>query len=562
MGEENKYMRKLIFKRLLAVLLTVCLTAALGISVLADDAPVIYTDVPTTLTVAEGQTLTLTIEASGSDLSYQWYRVHADGDTPVEGQTSNTYQILSVDTSYNDAEFYCFVQNSAGSDQSETCKVTVLTKPVITEDVSPTNLTISEGDTIMIIASATGASATQWYYKKGDGTPVPLDGQTDSMLAVKAVSEFDGADFYCQFVNSVGAVTTSYCRVNIQTIPQAPVVTKDPTGETLTEGGQAIFIARAENTESYTWHIISADGTRDYDYKTIGNAYPSLRVSGGDTETLTLSNVPYELNGWSAACVFKNSAGETRSAEASLTVTKKSASLSIISQPVGGNMKLNEKPDFTLSIQATSTDGGTLSYQWYSGTSSNTTAMKAIAGATSSTYKPEQTEGTTYYRVSVTLTSNGTKSDPYYTTPVGVTFTAEKTHEHSYSSVWEHNDISHWHQCTCGEHGDEAFHTYTWTVLTKPTATEDGQQKGVCSVCGYETIQPIPAGSQVDDGTEEETSAETAKTGSKTTVLYIIIGVLAVAVIAVAAVLIVKVLRDKKNEEEDEDDDDDEDDDE
>ena len=221
MGEENKYMRKLIFKRLMAVLLTVCLTAALGISVLADDAPVIYTDVPTTLTVAEGQTLTLTIEASGSDLSYQWYRVHADGDTPVEGQTSNTYQILSVDTSYNDAEFYCFVQNSAGSDQSETCKVTVLTKPVITEDVSPTNLTISEGDTIMIIASATGASATQWYYKKGDGTPVPLDGQTDSMLAVKAVSEFDGADFYCQFVNSVGAVTTSYCRVNIQTIPQA-----------------------------------------------------------------------------------------------------------------------------------------------------------------------------------------------------------------------------------------------------------------------------------------------------------------------------------------------------
>ncbi len=557
MGEENKYMRKLIFKRLMAVLLTVCLTAALGISVLADDAPVIYTDVPTTLTVAEGQTLTLTIEASGNDLSYQWYRVHPDGDTPVEGQTSNTYQILSTDTSYNGAEFYCFVQNSAGSDQSEICKITVLTKPVITEDVSLTNLTISEGDTIMIIASATGASATQWYYKKGDGVPVPLDGQTANTLSVKAIREFDGADFYCQFINSVGAVTTNCCRVNILV---APIVTKDPTDETLTEGGQAIFIARADNTDTYTWHIISADGTRDYDYTAIRNAYPTLSVSGGNTEMLTLGNIPYELNGWRAACVFKNSAGESRSAEATLTVTKKSATLSIISQPVGGNMKLNEKPDFTLSIQATSTDGGTLSYQWYSGTSSNTTAMKAIARATSSTYKPEQTEGTTYYRVSVTLTTNDTKSDPYYSNTVEVTFTSEKTHEHSYSSVWEHNDISHWHQCTCGEHGDEAFHTYTWTVLTKPTATEDGQQKGVCSVCGYETIQPIPAGSEVDDGTEEKTPAETEKTGSKTTVLYIIIAVLAVAVIAVAAVLIVKVLRDKKNEEEDDDDDDEDDD--
>ena len=129
--------------------------------------------------------------------------------------------------------------------------------------------------------------------------------------------------------------------------------------------------------------------------------------------------------------------------------------------------------------------------------------MKAIPGATNSSYKPEQTEGTTYYRVSVQLTGNGTTSDPYYSNTVPVTFTATKMHTHSFSSVWEHNDLSHWHQCTCGEHGDEAFHTYTWTILKAPTATEDGEQKGVCSVCGYETIQPIPAGSDTD--AEDET---------------------------------------------------------
>ena len=78
-----------------------------------------------------------------------------------------------------------------------------------------------------------------------------------------------------------------------------------------------------------------------------------------------------------------------------------------------------------------------------------------------------------------------------------MTFTATKTHTHSFSSVWEHNDLSHWHQCTCGEHGDEAFHTYTWTVLKAPTATEDGEQKGVCSVCGY---QQTGSGSGGDAG--------------------------------------------------------------
>lgn len=171
-------------------------------------------------------------------------------------------------------------------------------------------------------------------------------------------------------------------------------------------------------------------------------------------------------------------------------------------------MAVDENPNFILSIQVTSSDGGTITYQWYSAATNSTAAMKAIPGATNSSYKPEQTEGTTYYRVSVQLTGNGTTSDPYYSNTVPVTFTATKTHTHSFSSVWEHNDISHWHQCTCGEHGDEAFHTYTWTVLKAPTATEDGEQKGVCSVCGYETIQPIPAGT---DTGEEETPAKPAK---------------------------------------------------
>ena len=99
-------MRKLISKRLFAVLMAALLFAALGTTALADDAPVINTDVPAALTLIEGQTLTLTVEATGGELSYQWYRVHPEGDTPVEGQTSNTYQIASVDASINGAAFY------------------------------------------------------------------------------------------------------------------------------------------------------------------------------------------------------------------------------------------------------------------------------------------------------------------------------------------------------------------------------------------------------------------------------------------------------------------------
>lgn len=538
-------MRKLISKRLFAILTAVLLFAALGTTALADDTPAISIDVPTALTVIEGQTLTLTVEATGGELSYQWYRVLPEGDSPVEGQTSGTYQIAAVDTSVNGAVFYCFVQNAAGTAQSSACTVTVLSKPVLTQDVSTTSQTLTEGDTIALTAGATGAAAIQWYYVLGDQAPQPISGATTASLSTAATLAYNGADIYCQYVNDAGAITTSFCRITVNAKPAAPVTTKDPTGETVTEGGRAIFIARADGATSYIWRIISPDGTQVYDYTAARTAFPTLSISGGDTETLTLSNIPYDMNGWKAVCLFKSEGGETLSGAAAITVTKKAASLSIITQPVGGTMAVDENPNFILSIQATSSDGGTLSYQWYSAATNSTAAMRAISGATNSSYKPEQTEGTTYYRVSVQLTSNGVASDPYYSNTVPVTFTAAKAHTHSFSSVWEHNDISHWHQCTCSEHGEEAFHTYTWTVLRSPTATEDGEQKGVCSVCGYETIQPIPAGSDVG---EEEPAAKPAK--KTNTVLLVVIGVLAAAVIAAAVILVRRVLLQKDEDEE------------
>ena len=154
----------------------------------------------------------------------------------MEGQTSNTYQIASVDASINGAAFYCFVQNVAGNTQSSVCTVTVLSKPVLTQDVSTTSQTLTEGDTIALTAGATGAAGIQWYYKKGDEAPKPVDGATTASLSVAATMEYNGADIYCQFVNDAGAVTTSFCRITVNAKPAAPVTTKNPTGETVHRG--------------------------------------------------------------------------------------------------------------------------------------------------------------------------------------------------------------------------------------------------------------------------------------------------------------------------------------
>ncbi len=512
----------------------------------ASEPPTITADLPGTLAVPVGGSFTLSVTAVGDDLQYQWYK---DG-SQLPGQTGASLQVTGAELAHA-GRYFCYVQNSAGATESSGCAVKVLTAPVITQDVSPTTLTLNAGDTITLTAAASGENmAIHWFYKKGDTELREIAGQTGTTLSITAAEEHNGADFYCQFVNEAGGAITSFCHVTVnKAASEPPKTTKDPVGETVNERGSAIFIARADGASTYTWRFISGGGTA-YDYNTVGSMFPGLNVSGGNTDTLSLSYIPYELNGWKVACLFKNAAGETLSGAASIQVQRAGSAVSITAQPTGATLGLNEDPDFVLSVQASATDGGVLAYQWYSAPNSSPASLRSIPGATESTYMPARTEGTTYYRVGVTATG-GVTTEPVYSATVSVSFTDKKEHVHSYSSVWEHNDLSHWHQCICGDHADEALHTYEWTVVQLPTDTADGQQKGVCSVCGYETVQPIPAGSMpaATDAPAQKSS------GSSRTGLFLLLGALALIIVAAAAFLVVRVLRapDEGEEYEDED---------
>ena len=65
---------------------------------------------------------------------------------------------------------------------------------------------------------------------------------------------------------------------------------------------------------------------------------------------------------------------------------------------------------------------------------------------------------------------------------------------HSYADEWSKDKDFHWHACKncCGEKTDVASHTYNWTEVKEATEKEEGLEKGVCSVCEYETTRAIP----------------------------------------------------------------------
>lgn len=188
------------------------------------------------------------------------------------------------------------------------------------------------------------------------------------------------------------------------------------------EGGFAEFVARADNCIDIIWHLQSAGSGTDILCKDAPNHFPGLHVLGLNTDRLILDHIPRELNEWRVRAEFVGRDGNVWSAPAVITVMNQELSAPTIQQqPKSVNLKANEGT--VLNVSAVSSEpNATLVYQWYKSTTGSNTAGKAILGATSSSYTPDYTPGTTYYYCSVRSTTGGEYSVPTNTACAAVAY--------------------------------------------------------------------------------------------------------------------------------------------
>lgn len=86
-------------------------------------------------------------------------------------------------------------------------------------------------------------------------------------------------------------------------------ITKNPTGETVAEGQNALFIAFADNADSINWILVSPDARTVYSWNDIPNVFQGVSVSGQGTSWAYLYNIPMAMNGWRVQCYFTGNGG-------------------------------------------------------------------------------------------------------------------------------------------------------------------------------------------------------------------------------------------------------------
>ena len=205
--------------------------------------------------------------------------------------------------------------------------------PVVTKN--PTSEKVVEGDSVVFIARADNAKSYSWAIAIADaiidcndlpnylGGGVKVSGANSEKLVISNVPKsMDGCYVWCLFVGAEESVESTSAKLSVTPLDKAtPVVTKNPQDVTVEEGASASFSAEAKYVKKMEWQLVSPDGVT-YNAAQAQNNFKPLQVSGGDSKTLELKNIPTALDGYKVLCKF--TAGETVSSKtATLHVTAK-----------------------------------------------------------------------------------------------------------------------------------------------------------------------------------------------------------------------------------------------
>ena len=310
----------------------------------------------------------LSVSASGTGLTYQWYSntsASNSGGTSIGSATSASY--TPVNSASGTKYYYCIVSGTSpctAATSNASGLFTVNALPTISGTAS-----VCMGSTTVLTGSGTAAASNAWA--SSDATKATINTTTTS----GTVTPVAAGSTNITYTDNNGC-TSAATSVTINALPTTVTVSTAGTYCTSTT-------LTAAN---------SASGTIYYQGTTSGGT----SIATASTSQLVSATGTYYFRAQSTAGCW--------GAEGSAAITINTAP-SISAQPSTGTQTtcINGTAFTALSVSASGTG---LTYQWYSNTSASNSGGTSIGSATSASYTPvNSASGTKYYYCIVSGTS-------------------------------------------------------------------------------------------------------------------------------------------------------------
>jgi len=237
--------------------------------------------------------------------------------------------------------------------------------PVVS--TNPTSQTVTAGNSATFTVAAVGnpTPTVQWFVSTNGGTTfTAISGATSATYSFTTSSTQNGNEYEAVFTNTLGTATTTAATLTVQV---APVVTTNPTSQTVTAGNLATFTAAGSGspTPSVQWEVSTNGGT-------------TFNIITGATSATYSFTTSSGQNGNEYEAIFTNAAGSVTTTSATLTVQ---VAPSVTTNPTSETITVGNLATFTAAASGSPTP----SVQWYVSTNSGA-AFAAITGATFTTY--------------------------------------------------------------------------------------------------------------------------------------------------------------------------------
>ena len=353
---------------------------------------------------------TLTVEAtiSSGTISYQW---HKDGN-PIDGATSASY---TPDKTNGKGSYYVVVSNASDktkSVQSSKVSVTIVAEgevlpPVITADLaeSVSYNTVSDIKALSITATAEdGADIYYLWYKDGTAIGAP---STDASTYIPTVF----GSYYCELRALKDGKDSQTITSKTITISESAItvnVSISPTSAyTDTELTASVYYNVESANVSYQW------------VKTDSNSSNDTEISGATSETYTPTEAARYYCKVTATSVINEKNTVTKTSTP-VTVSVKQSDDPVMPVIKNINEKTSDFPlsvkeggSFTLTVSASTTDSGELTYEWFK--QGNTTSLGTGTSYSKSNVTSSDA-GKYYVRVTNTLNGKPASTDSFKVT--------------------------------------------------------------------------------------------------------------------------------------------------
>ena len=222
---------------------------------------------PTGFEVWSNVDRTLSVSATGEELTYQWY---FNGEA-IEGATEST---LSFDDIQFDktGSYYCVITNPAGSVQSSTANVVVrqsATEDSITKKLEKVTTISGTGYARFVVETTAYNPTYKWYYGSGD-TWTEFE-ETSNILFIPAESKYNRKNIKCEISNGGGSVSTQAVLVYSSTAIQITSQPQDVSFKLNENASFNVTVSTSTGNAYYQWQY-SADSN---EWQNIENATES-----------------------------------------------------------------------------------------------------------------------------------------------------------------------------------------------------------------------------------------------------------------------------------------------